>query len=285
MKKLIKNKKGLFGLENIGNTLVSVISIIPGWVKFLIFLFLIAILGYVVSVIFQSVGIYCNSADQPVQVSGVFTGINLITQVPDPELLGREGLTTEEAGITIISEQVTYCSKQIQSGTIENLETNTITNFTNPTWFYDGTFCTDCNKVSVCSITGDCTRYCEGNVIRKTSAQKNIFQKAICGNIGCEPPEHYYYDQSQNIYACEDETCEGITLGQKWDEVLAGKGAKLIYPTIEQQRNPSSEKFVGITCTELKPKLALFGLDILSLNIMIVLLIIIILVWAIRELT
>ena len=278
-KRIFGNKKGAI-LDNIGQLIQGIVSILPKPVLFLLFLFILVSLSYVLSLAFNAFGVYCNSADVPVKLNANFLdNIALIGQVPDPELLGREALELGEFGISVGSAGLTECSQLVPAGTIY-FEDDTAQNFTTPTWFYDGTFCTNCQEVNIKKPAGDVDKVCFGNVERKSQADKTLLQRTFCGGLGCEPPEHYYYDQNTNTYVCADETCAGITLGQKWDELLFSKGAVPYY--LEDQpdlRNPSAEHLTGITCENLKPRFAVFGVDLFTYNIWIFITLIVILLW------
>jgi hypothetical protein len=270
------NKKGLLDLSALTNGLQSIISIIPNWLKFVIFLFLLALFGYLISMIFQVFGIYCNSADEPVNTGSIISGITLLGEVPDPKLLNKEALEMEEGGISVISEQITFCSRQLPSGTIY-YENDTASNFSTPTWFYEGRFCTDCETADVCGIASDCQKLCIGNVNRKED--KSILQRTFCGGLACEPPLHYTYDYQRNIYVCNDESCAGQTIGKKWDELLASKGATIMYPHVDSQRKTGAKDMLSIKCEELRPRLAIYGFDILNFNVIIFCLVIFVLLW------
>lgn len=313
MKRLIRNKKGILGLDNltdiIGSAMQVITNIIPAPLLFIIFLFLIVAFASILSILFNFFGIYCNSAGLPVTLNGNIVGsIGLAGQTPDPKTLGQEFLPMEEWGISAISSQVTYCSAQFPNGVIYfnesqrllittlvpnlqpsidiyNLITNPpdqrlATNFSTPMWFYDGTFCTDCQKVTVCDNMHTCTRKCLGDVTQKSADKKNILQKLMCGNVGCEPPKDYTYKQSRNQYEANNNNAMTKTIGTRWDELLSSKGATLLYASSTNTKNPSAESSIGITCSELKPRLAVFGVDLFTFNLWILITLFTILGWA-----
>jgi hypothetical protein len=284
MRRIFKNKKGVLSgiLDSVGQLIQGILTIVPKPLLILIFLFLIVTVSYILSIIFNSFGIYCNSANEPVQLNtNILTSISLISQIPDPKQLGLEQLNMEESGITIISEQITECSTQVQEG-YYILSNNQRINFNTPTYFYDGTYCTECNAITLYDnvtgrVGGVSKKWCVGKVAR--NEDKSLLQKALCGNLACEPPQHYQYDPTPNAYTCSDQTCAGITLGQKWDELLASKNAQLMYQTQDNQRQTSADQLLGITCQDLKPRLAIWGIDLFRYEYIFVLLIIWILIW------
>lgn len=280
MKKLIKNKKGILGLENIGHAISTTINLMPKWIRILLLLFIIGSVGFLLSFAFNVFGIYCNSGNQPVTLGGnVLAGISLLGQTPDFELLNRETLEINELFVGKLTADHTACTTGYDSGTIiyKNKTEERFEQFTS----FHVRACMQCEVVNVCGDNGgECINVCKGDAFRDQT--KNILQKLTCGKVACEPPPHYYFDQSENVYACADETCGGITLGQSWDELLSEKNANLLYPEFKNSRNPSSNSFVGITCTELKPKLAIYGFDLFNFTNLLILLIIFALIWLIK---
>lgn len=281
-KGLFPNKKGLLGDigQTISQTIGNLLDITPKPIKIILFIFLLLAFAQLFTYAFNMFGIYCNSNNEPVKIhTNIIDQIALIGEIPDYKTLGLNAIPTEEAGFTVASQQVTACSRQFPSGTIET-ENGTQTTFTQSRWFYDGTFCTECNKVSVCGISGDCNNFCETDVTRITEEQKGFFQKAFCGRVGCEPPEHYYYDATRNIYICLDNTCQATTIATLWDNKLASKGATTLYQGTQGNQNPAYTNFAGITCLEIQPRLAVFGIDVFSFTLWIFLIIIFGLAWA-----
>ena len=286
--RIIKNKKGILGisLDSIGSWIQGITSILPPPVKFLLFLFLLVTLTYILSIVFSAFGIFCNSAEQPVKLNpNLFTSVSLIGEIPDPKELGKEQLNLEESGFTIISEQVTECSMEVQHGYYIK-EDGTLINFTAPRFFYDGTFCTDCEKVKVFDtvtgrVGGFTKKWCLGNTYRVED--KSLIKKNLCGSLSCEPPQHYFYRYPNNAYLCADNSCTTITLGQRWDELLSSKGATLMYPSARNVRNPSGDNALGITCSDLRPRMAIYGIDLFTYSTWLVLTLIVILLWAFNE--
>lgn len=281
MKRLIKNKKGLVSglLDNIGNLIQGIVQIMPKPILLLIFLFLIVSLSYVLSIIFNSFGIYCNSANEPVKLNtNILTSISLIGQIPDPADINKADIDIEN------DPAVQLCSRKIGTGYYLK-EDNTQTNFTNR-WFYIGTYCTQCNKITLYDNGVNQGEWCEGDASRTPEENRGILQKALCGTTACEPPKDYYYSQSQNKYVCSNtNTCTGATIAQKWDELLASKEAGMLYPNVPTgTRNPSAEYAIGITCKELKPRLGIWGIDLFRFEYILIIIILGVLFWVLFNL-
>lgn len=278
---MLKNKKGVFSglIDNIGSLIQGIIQLTPKPLLILIFLFIIVSVAYVLSIIFNAFGIYCNSANEPVQLNtNILTSISLIGQIPEPKDINRLDIDIENDP----SKQL--CSRQINEGYYLKQDGTTI-NFTKR-WFYIGTLCTNCNKITLYDSNNNVGEWCEGDASRIPDADRKITQKLLCGITACEPPKNYYYSQSQNLYICSNTaTCTGATLAQKWDELLASKEAHPLYPDVPTgTRNPSADKILGITCKELKPRLGIWGIDLFRYEYIFIILIIYILVWVLRNL-
>lgn len=292
MKRLIKNKKGAFGLDGIltalSNFFQSVMQTLPKPVLFILFLFLLVVAGWIFSVLFHVAGVYCNSADQPVKLNGFLSGISLIGETPDYKLIGLNAIDVESIPLT---PTVDTCSRQIPRNSLIIYEDGTEETTTTSQWFYQGSICGDqCEKVTVrerddLGVTLNTFRgYCKGDVYRLAESDKTFFQKVSCTDslftsAICQPPNHYYYESTTNLYVCADETCETDTLGKAWDAKLASKGAKLLYPDATSELNPSSDNFVGATCEELKPHLSIYGINLFSFQIWVILTLIILVFW------
>lgn len=300
MRRLLKNKKGSL-LDSAGNTLNGIISIMPPQVKFLLFLFLLVLVSYLLTVLFNVFGVFCNSAQEPVQISpNVIANINLMANTPNFNEIGNEQIDPISIPLLSQVEDAVECANLETPPTsyiILEPDTNSFfvnlgfyqgqeINITQPTWFYgaSASACTICQRVRVLDKSGLASRYsaCYGDVYRKPEADKTFTQKMFCG---CQPPEHYYFDSHAGAYKCIDETCDGITLGQKWDELLSSKGATLLYPTMNEGRDKSSDGLLSISCSQLSPRLATFGIDLFSFPVWVFITLMMILFWAWKHFT
>ena len=291
MKKLFKNKKG--AITQLLQGLQTLVQATPKPILFIFFLLLLTIIGSIISLLLNAYGIYCNSANQPTQLNtNLFNNIALIQNIPNPENLNKEAMQTEDysyaLGFLPSSPVSDTCALRVPKNAkiIYTNDTETIT--TTPEWFYQGGICSVCNKVTIkdrddVGVTLNTYRnYCRGNVYynqNKTLLQRIMCQEWRAEGFLCEPPRHYYYDPTSNLYLCADNTCVGITLGQLWDEQLNNYNAQLLYPTLQEEQDPNAKNFVAITCNELKPRLTIFGIDFLSFEIFIFLTLVILLAW------
>lgn len=295
------NKKaqisGIF--SGIGDIIKTAFDLIPRPVKFLMFLLLLLIIGQVIQYSLHLFGIFCNSANQPVQThDGLFANMGLLGKIPDSRNFNLSGQNTEEIAYTTIAQEVTKCSRNIRYATIESPNGSTRNITSTAEWFYDGSTCTDCNKVfiteydpSFSMVSVSTKQWCEGFVF-PLNHSKNLWQKLVCW-MACEPPTGYYYDDTSNIYVCIDEaTCkkESQTLGEEWDTLLLNNGATLLYPEgncqeikdIETRTSfncEGSEVSTGVVCQDYQPKISVFSIPIFDFTIWILLTLVFLLYW------
>jgi hypothetical protein len=282
MKKLIKNKKGAVGsiIDSIGRLIQGITNTLPKPVLFIIFLFILATIGWVISLIFNATGIYCNSANEPVKLNANFiSNIALVGEIPDYKNLNKEIIddaSNQQFGAEECILQVKNATITYDDGTTETLVNRKI---------YRNQGCVICLKSGYVTeeragldIGG---RYCaDNNVYPKALEDKTFLERTLCGDklFGrCQPPEHYYWNYLNNYYVCGDNTCTGTTLGTSWDELLASKDAQLLY--YNQGFDKSSEGFVSVTCNELRPKLGIYGIDILTYTNWVIITVLIIIFW------
>jgi hypothetical protein len=292
---LLKNKKGLLGdiWSSIGNFFQGITHILPKPILFAIFLFIILLIGVLLTFIFNFVGIYCTSAEVPVSIGfNPLATASLIGDIPDEATAGTNDIAMDKI-LFVSSSKGTSCSVKLNGGTI-NLPNGNKTNITSPRWFYTGIKCSECLIVKIDNPTGQSwlqanidpeTGICYGNAYK--IIQKSAWEKLNCnenaGGSYCQPPIGYYYDYQTNTYKCDDNTCKLQTIGQKWDNKLKDKGANPLYP--EDLYGTSNtlryDKMISIQCFDMRPRLALFGkLNIFDYKIWIFITIIAIMIWA-----
>lgn len=268
MKRILKNKKGLLGLESIAQTINSIIEILPNWLKYILVIAILALVGILLSYMFNTFGIFCNSANLPVKTNAnILQNLNLISEIPEPSLVGFEAQEATNCVYQAINQQIT-------------LENGTTTTFTGTALYDMG--CIICTqKARTDQFFARVQDICLDSKIRgKTQDEKSWLQKITCGETECEPPTSYIYDNNIQAYTCAENNCAGRTIAQDYDEKLQKYHAELLYQNQDQNEiNPSQENAIGITCTELKPKLAIFGIDILNPITFFVIMLLIISFW------
>lgn len=288
MKKMLRNKKGAGILDSIGNIINGITNIIPAPLLFVIFLFILATVGWLISIIFNATGIYCNSANQPVQLNtNVFANVGLISDVPELSEIGRDAV---EGNSKVCRTQLTE-----SDGSFFIQNTSTYIPITGQKYYYTGTYCAKCtigilkdkdNKTITGFFNGN-GEYCIDRAYATPADEKTWWQNVVCNSDSsfwgsCEPPTGYYFNQDYGLYSCNSQTCAEKTIGTTWDEKLSSKGAKLIYQ--ETSFDPSSDKFLGITCSELHPRLGIYGIDLLTYTNWLIITVIILLFWMWKEL-
>lgn len=284
MRRLIKNKKGILGLDNIGSTISTIFSTFPPPVKFLFFMLLITFAVSILSYGFNAFNVFCNSASEPVKIDGLpFTNLDLAFSQPSIEELGQETLPIDS------TLAVAKCSVLETEGYYQVTEQGEESDFKHQindnTWFYQGTVCTNCIDVQVYPVDGG-LRYpaCLGNVERVRQEDKTLGQKLLCPIAGCQPPEGYVFDYETGLYRCVSNFCKSRTLGLIWDEQLNGRNAKLINPNLETD-NFKSDRVIGLTCTDLHPRMAVYGIDFLNFKTFLLLTLLTGLFWMWKHLT
>jgi hypothetical protein len=284
---LFWNKKGLFGevMGSIGNFFQGILHIIPRPLIFLIFLFIILLLAQLLTYVFNIIGVYCTSGDIPMTIGfNPLKTAELIGQIPRAQDLGKEIINPND-----MQGGIENCAWNVISGTYTlKYDNGTIENSSMSRWFYNGKGgCVDCTLVTVDThgITQP-EQWCITDAHRKPYNQKSTLAKWFCGgNYGrCEPPEHYYWQASSGQYICEDLTCTGITAGDQWDSILKEAGATPLYENAYgETQDVSHTAFVSIQCKDVRPKLTLYGIDIFNLEYWLILMLIAVMLWVLKE--
>lgn len=290
---LFKNKKGLAIIDVIGNAIQTLTNILPKPILFLLFLFILVIGAWFLSLIFNVFGIYCNSANVPMQLhSNIINNFDLINDVPDPKNLNLNVITNPDS----VQKTVTFCSYYVENGTFKGSDGTTT--LITQRYLYKDDGCIQCQNTGRLTAqtaqpdlfgfiplpnTEINTNACADLIISgKDEKDKSFLQKISCGEEGltgrCEPPKHYQYNSNKNFYECADNTCESKTIGTMWDEKLSKAGATSYYTTTTS-RNPSSDNFIGVTCVDLRPRLAIYGADLFNYKMWILLTVLLIVFW------
>lgn len=287
--KLLRNKKGAL-LDGIGNLIQGIIDIVPPQVKFLFFLLLIVLFSYVLTIIFNAFGVYCNTANEPVKINAnLFQSVSLIGQTPELTEINQQA----------VEGNVKSCRVQLGRGDgfIYYPSTNTSQEITSDSWYYKGTYCSQCTLGIVKNMVNETREevssggeVCVGTATPTPTDDKTWWQRVVCNDDNqffgsCEPPEGYQFDPSIGLYVCASQSCESRTIADEWDGKLRERGANLLYDNYGGERDISEKGFLGITCTDLAPRLAIFGLDIFTFTIWIFLTLIILLFWAWKHFT
>ena len=290
MKSLLKNKRGaISGLfSGAGDVIKAAFDTIPKPIKFLFFLLILLFIGSLIHYSLSFFGIFCDSVDNPVNVGfNIIQNINLLDDIPqdNPNLVDLSSV------LFVSGKKATDCSIRLTSGEIFYEEENITESITSPEWFYDGTFCTECEEVEIYDWTPQSilvdirpdTGICRGDVYRVEN--KGWWKKFWCDTLKieyCQPPQHFYYDSSSNKYVCKSGDDCGILVEQDsaqfWDERLNEVGAIYLYPEGYITRT-SYEKLVGVACTDFKPNITVYGIPIFDYKIWIMLMLAGILVW------
>lgn len=248
------NKKGQ--ADFIGNLL----STIPKPVLFLFFILLMAGIVALLSPVFNSFGIFCDSDGVVVSVpdANIITNFRLISSLPDADEIGGNSL--DPNGL------VTKCT-QYHDGK---------SRFTD--WG-----CSDCTHIEdLVSNIDTQADVCEGDAYRTPNANLSwIKRKFICPLDSCLIPEGYYYDVDTGFYECIGD-CSSQTLAESRDKKLSELGAFPYYSEAVDDNSYSGLLMFG--CSDnLKVQPTIKGVPIFDLKIWAVMILIILLLWGIMK--
>jgi hypothetical protein len=298
------NKKGTI-LGDIGQTISSVLDLIPRPIKLLFFLALILLIGSLIQYSIQIFGIFCDSSGTPVKIDfNIFVAVNMMGKSADLLSGGTRSLD--------FGEKLAQCSIKTDAGTLKDYSnlglTETIVgNVPYERYYYLTSPCVHCdggdyvlenatyqgqpimppNPTQTPSINN---RYfvCIGNAYAKNSSDLNWIEKIQCSKTAaeiCKPPTHRYYNFNYNYYTClENEPNCDESLLKEWDSLLYDNNAESLYSPSNQTENVRDyEHAVGISCQKYKPTISVFGFPIFDYKIWLLLFIIIIIYWMLKN--
>jgi len=289
MRKLLLNKRGNGVTDILGNFF----SLLPRPLQLVLFLLILLLIGVIIQFLLQVFGVYCNSADQPVNVGIGLDSVTLWLHKPSFEDLNKEGIALNKI-IAISTKKETDCSIYITDGYLID-EFGNQEEITEGEWFYDGAFCTDCEVVKIFNASlnfisrGDFDIWngvCRGNVNFKDD--KGWYKHFWCDTMKkefCQPPRDYYYNSGTNMYVCNAEACSkstSETIKDNWDNTLNDAGATFIYPeglSGEIDSYKDYRRAVGVTCKDLAPQIAIFGINVFDYKLWILIFLLSILFW------
>jgi hypothetical protein len=274
-------------LSDIGNWLSGAIQWLtqsaPKPFKILFFLVLITLGALILTFTIRMLGYHCNSEAVPYHVSplNLFGNWELLTNVPDVARLQENAYSANDLPPSITGgNNLKKCSVAYTNGNYTRTNGQVI-QFDTPMYFFDGQYCTACEKVNVnhgqALLGGDLIdTLCLGNVqylplINKTWTQKNIY----CGDSGyCQPPIGYYWRASDNTYVCTDTTICGnanMSVSKYWNRRIIEAGGTPLYPAGFVQ-GFDTESVFSIQCTsDLKAQFTIWQIPIFDYKIWLVL--------------
>lgn len=266
----------------------SLVQSSPKAFRILIFLIILTLGAFILTFTVRMMGYHCNSEGIPYTISplNVFGNWDLLTSVPDIESLQNSAYSANDLPADVTGgSNIEKCSVQYNSGSYTRQNEQTTTTFDTPQYFYDGTYCTSCEKADVnhgqSLFGGDLLdTYCIGDVQRMpitnmTWSQRNLY----CGQSGyCQPPVGFYWRASDNKYVCNDlEICggTGMSVAKYWNKKIIENGGTPLYPAGFVQNADTSSTF-SIQCTQdLKAQFTLWQIPIFDPTFWLVLTIII----------
>lgn len=293
MKRLITNKRGQIPVVSdvanfIGSAFQWLTQSAPKPFRLVFFMLLLVVAASIFTFSIRMFGYHCNSQQTPYHTNpfNLIKNWELIQDVPDPATLTMQAIPTENIPVLggISSENVGKCARKFTTATVNG---QPVTN----TWYYDGGFCTNCQRVEITDAVGATYQFCPADVQRLSITNKTYFQRLLCGGTygGCEPPLGYYWRQTDNYYICNDPTicAQAATISDWWNKKLIDSGATPLYPAGFTQ-GLTTDTIFSIQCTPaLQAQFTIWGIPIfdyrLWLFIMILILVIGLFKWVLTH--
>lgn len=239
--KLIKNKKGQ--ADFIGNLL----KVTPKWLLFLFFLLLMTGIVALLSPVFNSFGVFCDSKGEVLKLpeTNIITNFKLISSLPDAREISGDNIEPNKLGVKC---------KQFYNGSFRF-------------WNYGGGSCHYCPD-GIIDVLGSASHdVCVSDAFNWAFPEENLSfwnRKIICPLITCEIPDGYYFSSETGQYECLG-LCSSQTLANTRDSKLAELGA---YPYYANEIDDNSyEGLLKFGCSSnLKVQPSLKGIPIFDLR-------------------
>lgn len=291
---LWNNKRGIIGTDLISGIVAAIqrgiswfFTTAPKPLLYLIFLIFLVAFSLLFSYALNFTGNYCdtNGNEYTTGAFRIADNIELLASMPKNSELGQQEIPVDETVALIIPKCIAFFNDPY---TYEGgwFITNRAYITNGSGYYYDGGFCTDCEKDKIFdNTTGNSGTYCLGDVYRLEDNEKSWAQKSLCGTTlgGCEPPANYYYDHNTASYVCVDNSCEGQTIGDVWNKKLLSIGAKIQEPDDIPKR--SYLKALAIQCDvgDVNPKFKFFGIELFNYKLWVVIMLLSLLIWGVYK--
>lgn len=258
----------------------------PRIVKLLFFLLFLLLFGNMISWFLEFGGVHCNSELEPVKVSSldIITNSRLFWYKTDGSFIG-DNLSFEEVhpysneADTPILDCIFYLKDNGGGDFVDCLGTNE----TGCEFYYRKPDCYNCSTVDAGWVdlseqsnfglfyVGD---ICQGEVRKGTDYFRP--QEVLLCDSTCSIPNNYHWDTEEGMFFCDDLDICGDNAtpkaNPKLDEILNNADAELIYTTKSKK---DFNNVLLIKCTKnYNPRLTVFGIDIFSYKIWIMLFVI-----------
>ena len=262
---------------------------VPRPVKIIIFLLFILLLGSLISLFLQMIGIHCSSQNIPQAIDPfkVATNFNIIFASKDiikgdnisvcdihPEKCGSNPATSP----TKLGWDCFYFAKPLANG---NYQPCNDTNYSSSCrYFYREGRCFNCTEAEICLDPNGgfwCNRrnVCFGDA---RPLEDGLSLACKWRGVGsCDIPKGYVWNSTVGAFFCEDDTICGdnaTDAATQVDFLLKRAGAVDLY---DDKNTNSYKHIVGITCdSNLNPQLAFFGIPLFNFKIWVLLMVVVV---------
>lgn len=240
----------------------NLLSTFPKPILFLFFILLMAGISALLSPVFNSFGVFCDSGGVVLSVpeTNIITNIILINSLPDASEISGDILNPRSACILLIDG-------------VERLNNQ------------EG--CSDCELLPVedipfsASLTYDSSKFCVGDAYKTSKDNLSWWDKKICPQDRCTIPDGYYFDGTIGAFRCIF-NCDSQTMYNLRNKKLAELGAFPYYP--ESVNDNSYNGIFKFGCSDsLRVQPTIKGVAIFDLKIWAVLILIILLLWGLMR--
>jgi len=254
IKNLFNNKKGQ--ADFIGNFL----SVIPKPLLFLFFILLLTVIPLLLSPVFQSFGVFCQSDGTVLKLpeSNIVTNIRLMATMPDAREIAGESLSPNRA-LYKCTEYVNDSFRLLDYG------------------------CSNCTHLDGYFSEVDFNaRVCSGDAFRTDSANLNWWKRSVaCPLDDCRIPKNYFYSVSTGSFECLGD-CSSQVLAVSRDSKLFELGAYPYYAHDDDDNTFSG--FFRFGCSEsLRVEPTIKGIAVFRFEFWAILILIVLLGWAIMK--
>ncbi len=244
------NKKGQADI--VGN----VLKVLPKPILFLFFILLLSFITFLLSPVFNSFGVFCDSGGGVIRIpeSNIITNFQLMRGLP----------TVEEIGGSIDPGGFGYDCKEFYNGS------NRFTMFEQCHFCPSGVL--DVNDVTLCM----------SDVFNWDSPDDNMSwwnRVVFCPLTTCQIPSGYFFSVETGFYECLGD-CSSLSLADERDKKLAELGGMPYYPVSYDDN--SYRSFFMFSCTDsLRVEPTIKGVPIFRLSFWFIIILIILMLWAI----
>lgn len=265
---------------------------IPRPLQILIFLLFLLVFGSLISFFLQIAGVHCNSSKEVVKVDTFDVGTNIAIIWEDTDrVFSEQNLTICDAHPDKCGQEhdCYFYAEQLDSGYYT--ECNTTNSSVDCGYYLREGNCHNCTDTEICfadtvidflwliPFCGNWHDVCSDDAYPSDS---NTITDLLTGcGSACYVPENYVWNFTTGVYECSNPTICGVNATAQANPVVDQKllraGAERIYTTSSTDRSYTS--MIRLKCNaNFKPRLTFFGIDLLSYQLWLFMIVIYVLV-------